>query len=239
MLAVSTLVIWAWIVPIIVLPLSCILRLFSDNTDCWKWFAADPCLKWLGTKFVLLNDNRRLDKAFFLANHRTFADFFIDPIISESTVIARHYATMSVLPGALLSMLDGRFISINRKKPRTEIFALIEEYMKHNRYYSKRILFFPEGTRKLHTRLDSVEETYKLLKPGLLKSIYEFNKMPVQLQISKNKEIAFNEFTVEAQYGVTIYTSFSEPIYPENYQTFELFYEHVCLVWFNQFNETI
>ncbi len=111
--------------------------------------------------------------------------------------------------------------------------------MKRNHYYSQRILFFPEGTRKSHVKIDSVEETYKLLKPGLLKSIYEFKKLPVQLQISKNKEIVFNERKFKALYGVTVYTSFSDPIYPEDYHTFDDFYKQVCTVWMEQFNATM
>ena len=111
------------------------------------------------------------------------------------------------------------------------------EGVKQNSYYSKRILFFPEGTRKFHTKINSVEDTE--LKPGLLKSIYEFQKMPVQLQITKNKEIAVNERKFKAEYGITVYTSFSEPIYPEDFNTFEEFYKHICLVWFEQFNRTM
>jgi len=236
-LGLSEFALWAWTIPIVVLPFALIHRLFSKSTDYWKLIVADRCLQWLGVKFVQINNVKKLDQAFFLANHRTFADFFIDPLLSESTVISRHKATIWVLPAALLAMLDGRFISINRNKTRSEIFGIIENRMKQNRYYSKRILLFPEGTRRLHTKLDSVDETY--LKPGLLKSIYEFKKMPVQLQITKNKEHVVNERVVKAWYGVTLYTSFSEPIYPEDYSTFEQFYKHIGLVWFEQFNATM
>jgi 1-acyl-sn-glycerol-3-phosphate acyltransferase len=226
-------------VPILVLPFACIHRLFSRNTEYWKLVAAERCLQFLGTKIVRINNVKKLEQAFFLANHRTFADFFIDPLLSESTAISRHAATLSVLPGALMGILDGRFISINRNKSRDEIFGQIEEHMKQNRYYSKRILFFPEGTRKSHMKLDSLEETETYLKPGLLKSIYEFKRMPVQLQITKNKEFVMNERAVKSHYGITVYTSFSEPIYPEDFATFEQFYKQVCLVWFEQFNATM
>ncbi len=100
-------------------------------------------------------------------------------------------------------------------------------------------MFFPEGTRKSHMKLETIEDAENMLRPGLLKSIYEFKKMPVQLQITKNKEIAFNERKLKAQYGITVYTSFSDPIYPEDFIAFDEFYKHVCVVWFEQFNATM
>jgi len=236
-LALSAFVLWAWTIPILVLPFAVTHRLFSTNTDYLKLITADRCLQWFGVKFVQINNVKKLEHAFFLANHRSWGDFFIDPILSESTVISRHKATICVLPAALLGMLDGRFISINRNKTRSEIFGLVENQVNQNRYYSKRILLFPEGTRSSHMQINSVDETY--LKPGLLKSIYEFKKMPVQLQITKNKENVLNERVFKAWYGTTVYTSFSEPIYPEDYQTFEQFYKQVCIVWFEQFNATM
>ena len=234
-LCLSTYLIWAWIVPSILLPFAIIHRIFGKKTDYWKLFAANGTITYLGVKIVYINNQKRLEQGFFLANHRSFTDFFIDTILSESTVISRHLATACVLPGAILSMIDGRFISINRNKSRDEIFNVVKAHLQENRYYSKRILFFPEGTRKSHTHLDSVE----MLKPGLLKSIYEYKKMPIQLQITKNKECVLNERKVEAHYGVTVYTSFSKPIYPENYTTFDDFYKHICSAWFEQFNETM
>jgi 1-acyl-sn-glycerol-3-phosphate acyltransferase len=235
---IAALLLYPWVTSFFFIPISFVCWIMNIDIDFWK-LITNKMIDFLGVNIHSISEQKRVNSAFFLANHRSWGDFFIDPILSESTVISRHAATMSVLPGAIIGMFAGRFISINRKKTRSEIFGLIENHIKQNRYYSKRILFFPEGTRKSHAKLDSLEETEEILKPGLLKSIYEFKKMPVQLQITKNKENVFNERTLKAWYGVTVYTSFSEPIYPEDYQTFEDFYKHVCLIWFNQFNTTM
>ena len=53
---------------------------------------------------------------------------------------------------------------------------------------------------------------------------------PVQLDISSNKELALNEKKIKAKYGVTINTIISSPIYPVNYNTFELFIDELDVV---------
>ena len=56
---------------------------------------------------------------------------------------------------------------------------------------------------------------------------------PIQLDISSNKELALNEKKIKAKYGVTINTIISSPIYPVNYNTFELFIDEICKEWFS------
>jgi 1-acyl-sn-glycerol-3-phosphate acyltransferase len=224
---------WAWILPLSILPFAITHRLFSKQTNYWK-LIIDGVIRSLDIKTMYI-----IDKTFILANHRTICDFFMDPILSESTVVSRHVATMYVLPMSILAFFDGRMISINRKKSRSEIFRIIANHINQNRQYSKRILFFPEGTRRSHLRLDSVEETKNMLKPGLLKSIYEYKQMPVQIQITKNKELVVNEREFIMRSGITLYTSNSRPIYPEDFPTFDDFYYEICKVWFEQFNLTM
>ena len=157
-LFITAFLLYPWFISALFIPVSFVCWIIRLDIDFWKLITNEK-IKFLGIKTRTLTDQKRLNSAFFLANHRAWGDFFIDPILSESTVISRHAATLAVLPGAILGMFAGRFISINRNKSRADIFGIIENHMKQNHYYSQRILFFPEGTRKLHTKLESILHT--------------------------------------------------------------------------------
>jgi len=92
----------------------------------------------------------------------------------------------------ILGIIDNRFIIIDKNKSRHIIFKQILNYIKSNSKYSKKVLFYPEGTRKSHLSL-TLDETKNIIKPGLLKSIYVHQKYPNQIMISKNKEKIFDE----------------------------------------------
>jgi len=138
-------------------------------------------------------------------------------------------ATIAVLPGAILAMLDGRYISISRNQSRNELFERILNYIKRN---PRPVLFFPEGTRRKHAHLQSIEETKEFIKPGLLKSIYEHKKFPVQLQLTNNKEYILDEKKLLITFGVTATVFLSKPIYPEDYTSFDDFFDEICKQWF-------
>ena len=78
---------------------------------------------------------------------------------------------------SLLGLLDDRFVILDRKASRDYNFQKIIKHMNKDGYYNKRLIIFPEGTRLKHMYLSSKEESKSLLKPGLLKSIYEYNKL--------------------------------------------------------------
>jgi hypothetical protein len=99
-------------------------------------------------------------------------------------------------------------------------------------------MFCPEGTRKNYTSLSSHEELRSHIKFGLLKSIYEDKRFPVQLLISNNKEIAFNEKKLTATYGVEIHTKISFAIHPKDYATEVDFLDEIVRVWFDCYVET-
>ena len=56
--------------------------------------------------------------------------------------------------------------------------------------------------------------------------------------ISNNKEIAFNEKTVTANYGVKINTKISKAIHPKDYATEYEFFDEIVRVWFDCYVET-
>jgi 1-acyl-sn-glycerol-3-phosphate acyltransferase len=215
-----------WITPWFLIPFAIIDR----KTNYWEINYKFWLFTMLGTKFKYVNDAPVLKRGFIISNHRSWGDFMVDPLISSCKNVSRHTATFAILPGALLAMLSNYIISINRNKSRQEIFQRITKNM------TNPILFYPEGTRKNYTNLESLDKTKEFIKPGLLKSIYEYKKYPIQLQISNNKENVLNEKKMKINCNVTVTIFLSEPIYPMDYQTFDEFYNEICVKWFEQFN---
>ncbi len=99
-------------------------------------------------------------------------------------------------------------------------------------------MFYPEGTRNNYTSLSSRDELKSYIKFGLLKSIYQDKRYPVQLLISNNKEIAFNEKKFIASYGVQINTKISAAIHPKDFATEVEFFDEIIRVWYDCYVET-
>jgi len=200
------------------------------DTNC-KLFIYYLC----GVRSNINNKENILENGYFLCNHRCWFDFAYDPYITEASVVGRKEAFWLVTFSYILCKIDNRAISFTRGNTnRINLFNLIKE----NLSQKKRIMFYPEGTRLKYKKLNNVEEVQTILKPGLLKSIYEDNvKLPIQLCISHNKENVINEKKLYFKYGITINTEFSKKIYPKNYTTFEEFYNDICEIWFKISNK--
>ena len=192
--------------------------------------------KVLGIKYEITGE-KLLDEGFILPNHRSFTDFLFDYYVSYGTMVSRWLVIIVIPFNILISYLDNRIIFINRGKDKRDV--VYQRCVSHiNRYQNKRIVFYPEGTRNTYTSLSSHEELKSYIKFGLLKSIYEDKRYPVQLLISNNKELAFNEKTLTANYGVIIHTKISKAIHPKDYATEVDFFDEIVKVWFDCYVET-
>jgi hypothetical protein len=67
----------------------------------------------------------------------------------------------------------------------------------------------------------------------MLKSIYEDNDLPVQIQISSNKEYVFDEKKMHIKYYVDVHTHRSKSIYPKDFATEQAFYDEIARVWYD------
>jgi 1-acyl-sn-glycerol-3-phosphate acyltransferase len=186
----------------------------------------------LGIKQQITGD-KLIGEGFILANHRCFLDALIDCYVSNSIGISRQ---LTILGGPfiiLFAYIDNRVILINRDKDnRHDVYLRCTE-----RLHNKRIVFYPEGTRNNYTSLKSCDELKSYIKFGLLKSIYEDKRYPVQMMISNNKEIAFNEKKLHAKYGVHIHTKISKSIHPKDFATDTEFFDEIVKVWFDCYVE--
>ena len=220
---------WSWTI----VPLSLIiLRPFNNSVLVSKHFVYDI----LGVKHKIVYDAEIIHNGFMLANHRSFMDACIDNLISSSSLVNRYMVILGA-PFVLLSAyLENRVIFINRGKDKRDSVYL--KCVDHIKKYNTRICFFPEGTRNNYSTLDTEDELRSYIKFGLLKSIYQDKQYPVQLQISNNKEKAFNEKKLSVNYGVHINTRVSKPIHPKDFATETDFFNEIVRVWFDCYKTT-
>ena len=68
------------------------------------------------------------------------------------------------------------------------------------------------------------------IKTGVLEVAWNL-KVPCQCVLSKNKELILNEKKLSFNYDVDIYTSISEVLHPENYETKEEWFKAVQETW--------
>ena len=198
----------------------------------------------LKIKHTFIKESEYIQKGFILANHRCYFDFFLDTIISESIIIGRRLAFLLFLFGSLYLTSQTGIIVINRgKDSRKSIFNKILNYFSLNDNNNnnndnkdnkdKRILFFPEGTRLRHQHIDSINHVKEIFRYGLLKEIYYYQHLPVQIQMSNNKELVIDERKYKINKNVVIKTHLSKPIYPKDYITEQEFYDAVAKQWYH------
>jgi 1-acyl-sn-glycerol-3-phosphate acyltransferase len=187
----------------------------------------------LNTKMININKTQQpfITNGVILTNHRSFADFYLDPYLFSCPAISRRFVYFFIGIFGGLSILFNRTIMINRTQDRKTIFSYIKSLGK------TLFMFYPEGTRCSHLTLP---ENYKevTLSYGLLKSIWEHtDNTRIQIVISKNKDKLFNEKTFRVRYGINVYHIVGEPIYTKEYNTYELFIDKIKLDWHSLWNE--
>ena len=171
----------------------------------------------------------------YFSNHRSWADFFIDNIVTEycSKFVGR-IEVAYILPlyvyitGYLL--LD---VMIFFKRGKTSINDF-EKLIKHNQLNNNSgndILVYPEGTRR--SGLDYACD----LKKGLIYYAYKEN-CPIQFIISKNKENFLNEKRLTAEKNVNVFVHYSGIYYPDftKYTSMQEFYDFINAEWKTTFD---
>ena len=189
---------------------------------------------------TIVKDTELIEKGFILANHRGAFDCIIDPYVAEASILGRFYAHFMSFGHYILRVLDHRNLVMRRgKDTRTTIFQKFITHMNsYDSPYSKRILFFPEGTRQNYTSLKTTDEVKSYLKYGLLKEIYLNKEYPVQIMISNNKELVCSERNFCVNFGVKVNTRFSKPIHPNKFATEQEFYDEIANVWLDCYRTT-
>ena len=171
----------------------------------------------------------------YFSNHRSWADFFIDNIVTEyCTKFISRIEVAYILP--VYAYINGKLLLdliIFFKRGKTNI-SDFEKVIKDNQLNDKsgnNIFVYPEGTRR--SGLDYACD----LKKGLIYYAYKEN-CPIQFIISKNKEKFLNEKTLTAEKNVNIFVHYSNIYYPDvtKYKSMQEFYEFINTEWKITFN---
>jgi len=166
-----------------------------------------------------------------LANHRSFCDFVIDNHLTCATAVGRLSVSYVMLVAGALQVWENRIVRFHRGKTRKEeLYERIDAYLQRNP--RQNILLYPEGTRRRHTSLASVEDAMSTLKPGLLWMIYQKCQYPVQVLVSSNKERALDERAWTVRLGVPIRTYVGAVLHPSDFASFELFMDAIASQWY-------
>ncbi|KAL6766250.1 LPAAT2 [Auxenochlorella protothecoides x Auxenochlorella symbiontica] len=197
--------------------------------DVFSW--AVGMKRWFGIKILKVGDRELFRKdCMYLINHRSWGDFLVDQYLTEgrSTFLAR----------AMVAVAFPFFMTVIMVMKATMVFKRgnIPDKEKFNRWIDSEfaatpqtaIAVYPEGHRS--TMTDSLP-----LKRGMLHYAYS-RKLPVQVIIAANKEAVLSEKHSTARFGQTIWAGYSEPMFPEEYETFDKFMDKVQATWNEEWN---
>jgi len=171
----------------------------------------------------------------YFSNHRSWADFFIDNIVTEyCTKFVSRIEVAYILP--LYAYISGYLLLdliIFFKRGKISI-SDFEKLIKHNQLNNASgndILIYPEGTRR--SGLDYACD----LKKGLIYYAYKEN-CPIQFIISKNKEKFLNEKRLTAEKNVNVFVHYSHVYYPDftKYKSMQEFYDFINAEWKTTFD---
>jgi hypothetical protein len=246
----------SWIIPIPFLIIRPIVKQISNSDYCsWgvtlKYIIMDH---WLNAKVVIVK-GAPMKTGFILPNHRSFADFVIDPGYSNGCGIGRREAFWCLLPAYWLGLIDSHCLSFTRgQTDRHQLYTRCKHHF--NTTTDRPLVVWPEGTRLKYLGLKSPNSIKRLFKLGLLKSIWEDAvatltyeppigvggweagkidipvQHPVQVMISNNKEVLLDEKKLHLQRGVEIQIVFGDLIYPTDYETFDQFIDAIACEWY-------
>ncbi|GBF93205.1 phospholipid glycerol acyltransferase [Raphidocelis subcapitata] len=169
----------------------------------------------------------------YLANHRSWADFFVDAYLAGGR--AQMLSRMAVLYAFPMFMapviaMRGCIVFKRGRIDDKEAFnkwidGLVEASPQNG------LMVYPEGHRS--TLAHSLP-----LKRGMLHYAYS-RKMPVQIIMSANKESVLSEKELHVGFGCTVVTSYSGLISPGDYAGFEGFMAAVQAAWDKEWRDTM
>jgi 1-acyl-sn-glycerol-3-phosphate acyltransferase len=201
------------------------LHLGDRRNDLFAW--ADTLRRFFGVR-VLAVGRRRLHRAgpcVYLANHRCWADFFLDAYLSEGrAALMARYMVAAAFPFFMAATANvGATLLFKRGAvaDKAAFNAWLERRLAAGPH--RALLVFPEGHRSLRPR--SLP-----LRRGMLYYAHS-RRLPVQVIASAGKEAVFCERTLDVNFGRTVVAAFSEPLRPEDFADFEAFAAAAQAAW--------
>ncbi len=167
-------------------------------------------------------------KIFFLFNHTSWADFFIDHVLTGGTYLARWAALLAMTFLSLYMWgVHGEEGFFRKKGSRKNIEKLVDKVFKRTK--NKQFIIYPEGTRNTTGKIQD-------LKWGMIKMSYE-KKIPTQIIIVSNKEKVFNEKKGSANGNVECEFYANKILDPKLFSSLEDYHQAITTEWEKSWNK--
>ncbi len=202
-------------------------KAINDKTNlCIQYDISANLINKLNTSFKKIGKNKIIkNKTFFLINHRSWADFWVDYYLlngnKDVSYISRNIIKYILPYTSKLAIYNKTTVFFDRgnKKSRYELYDKIRDKLKENFSF----IIYPEGTR--NTSSISKKLRYGLLKLG-------FNeKVKFQIIMIKNKELIFNEKKLLVGHNIICPYYVSEVIDSTKFKNLDEFYNFVQDKW--------
>eukprot|EP01025_Chloroclados_australasicus_P050855 TRINITY_DN590_c0_g1_i2.p2 TRINITY_DN590_c0_g1~~TRINITY_DN590_c0_g1_i2.p2 ORF type:complete len:345 (-),score=30.86 TRINITY_DN590_c0_g1_i2:150-1184(-) len=197
----------------------------NGRNDNFEW--SKLMCKVFGIRTYLVGQQELHNKGtvVYLANHRSYSDFFYDQYVTggRAQFMARRLVVFA-FPFFLLAAMTVRAVIVFRRghiKNKQAFNAWIDELIEKSPCAG--IIVFPEGTR--NQGLKSLP-----LKRGMLYYAHS-RKLPVQVVITDGKEDIMQEKKWHIGFGRKMKVGYSELIQSSNYENMEDFMEKVQAAW--------
>lgn len=181
--------------------------------------------------FVLPGPTLLKDEAcLYLANHRSWADFFLDVVATDGRAQMLARAAVAVaFPAFMLAVCMIRSVILFRRDNVKDFNAfnqMIESKIKASPVDG--LIVYPEGHR-------STNPKPLPLKKGMLQFAWS-RSMPVQVVASSGKEGVISEKAKSARWGRRVVVAYSAPIRPADHADFDAFFARVVEEWISTWN---
>ena len=166
----------------------------------------------------------------YLANHRSWADFFLDVVATDGRAQMLSRAAVAVaFPAFMLAVCVIRSVILFRRdnvKDFDAFNAMIESRIRASPVDG--LIVYPEGHRS--TRAKPLP-----LKKGMLQFAWS-RSMPVQVVASSGKEGVISEKANSARWGRRVVVAYSPPVRPADHADFGAFFAKVVEEWVSAWN---
>jgi 1-acyl-sn-glycerol-3-phosphate acyltransferase len=168
------------------------------------------------------SENLHQNKHFvYLCNHVSYTDFFLDGYLTNgSCYIARMMVMFAIPFSCLFSYFHNGiiFIATKRKNTKQDLISKMKK-----RIVKNSIVLYPEGKRNLSGKIIPIKLT-------AVEFAYE-NQIPVQLVISSNKDVSFNEKKWKINKNVPILVYYSKVFNSINYKSYDDYSNEILKEW--------
>jgi 1-acyl-sn-glycerol-3-phosphate acyltransferase len=169
------------------------------------------------------NDHKKI----VLSNHKNWSDFFIDAILLHSNACYLAWYPVKFMMYFMPCYSDNHVLYFFQNKK--DLFKTLDSQFLDCYHHYTNCIAYPEGKRQFTNSTCP-------LKKGLMYYSYE-RQIPIQIMITKNKELVLNEYNWTSNKDVSLYTYTSDIFYPSLYPNVHDYIQDIQKEWVRIFNE--